>query len=210
MDFRAALLEQTRAFGDLIRSGDPATPVPTCGEWTLRQLSRHVGRGSHWAAQIVAERRIEPLDPRDVRNGRPPDDPDAAIDWLNDGAQALIDAVDRVGADARVWTFLGPRPAGFWLRRWLHEVTVHRADAALALGREFDLPPESAADAGSEWIELVASRQSHNHAKGDAAVRGPVTGLLLALTRRRTAADLGVDVLGDADVWDRWLERTPF
>ena len=248
MDFRAALLEQTRAFGDLIRSGDPATPVPTCGEWTLRQLSRHVGRGSHWAAQIVAERRIEPLDPRDVRNGRPPDDPDAAIDWLNDGAQALIDAVDRVGADARVWTFLGPRPAGFWLRRWLHEVTVHRADAALALGRKFDLPPELAADAVSEWIDLVASRKSapapvdrgqklhlhaaetalgptgewtivhdddgvwwsHNHEKGDVAVRGPVTGLLLALTRRRTAADLGVDVLGDADVWDRWLERTPF
>ncbi len=139
----------------------------------------------------------------------------------------LIDAVDRVGADARVWTFLGPRPAGWWIRRRLHEVTVHRADAALALGGEFDLPPELAADAVSEWIDLVASRKSapapldrgqklhlhaaetalgptgewtivhdddgvwwsHNHEKGDVAVRGPVTGLLLALTRRRTAAD---------------------
>ena len=134
MDFRAALLEQTRAFGDLIGTADPATPVPTCPDWTLKQLFRHVGRGNRWAAQIITDRRSEPLDPRDVRDGKPPDDPDAAIDWLNGGAQLIIDAVDRVGSDARVWTFLGPRPAGWWIRRRLHEATVHRADAALALG----------------------------------------------------------------------------
>jgi hypothetical protein len=51
---------------------------------------------------------------------------------------------------------------------------------------------------------------SHNHDKGDVALRGPATDLLLALTRRRTVADLGVDVFGDAGVWDRWLERTDF
>ena len=76
MDFRAALLEQTRAFGDLIRSGDRDTPVPTCGDWTLEKLFRHVGRGNRWAAQIIIERRNEPLDPRDVPDGRPPDDLD--------------------------------------------------------------------------------------------------------------------------------------
>ncbi|HYJ56731.1 MAG TPA: hypothetical protein VEX40_14685, partial [Mycobacterium sp.] len=51
---------------------------------------------------------------------------------------------------------------------------------------------------------------SHSHDKGDVALRGPATDLLLALTRRRTATDLGVDVLGDTSVWDRWLERTDF
>ena len=81
MDFRAALLEQTRAFGEVIRSGDPSTPVQTCPGWTLNQLFRHVGRGHRWAAQIVAEHRAQPLDPRDVRDGKPPDDPDAAIAW---------------------------------------------------------------------------------------------------------------------------------
>ena len=74
MDFRAALLEQTRAFGDLIKSGDRDTPVPTCGDWTLEKLFRHVGRGNRWAAQIIIDRRNEPLDPRDVPDGRPPDE----------------------------------------------------------------------------------------------------------------------------------------
>jgi uncharacterized protein (TIGR03083 family) len=248
VDFRAALLEQTRAFGDLIRTGDPATPVPTCGDWNLKQLFRHVGRGNRWAAQIIIDRRSQPLDPRDVRDGRPPEDPDAAIDWLNNGAQLIIDAVDRVGSDARVWTFLGARPAGWWIRRRLHEVTVHRADATLALGGTFELTPALASDAISEWVELMANQKqaapaldrgqklhlhaseeelgptgewtivhdddglwwSHIHDKGDVALRGPATDLLLALTRRRTAADLGVDILGDAGVWDRWLARTDF
>ena len=95
------------------------------------------------------------LDPRDVRGGKPPDDPDAAIDWLNNGAQLIIDAVDRVGADARVWTFNGPRPAGWWIRRRVHEVAVHRADAAMALGVDYDPAPELAADGISEWVELM-------------------------------------------------------
>ncbi|HYR14718.1 MAG TPA: maleylpyruvate isomerase family mycothiol-dependent enzyme, partial [Mycobacterium sp.] len=155
MDFRAALLDQTRDFGELIRSADPTTPVPTCPDWTLRQLLRHVGRGNRWAAQIIADRRTEPLDPRDVRDGKPPDDPDAAIDWLNSGAQLVIDAVDRVGPDTRVWTFIGARPCGWWIRRRLHEATVHRADAGLAVGVDYDLSPELAADGISEWVELM-------------------------------------------------------
>lgn len=248
MDFRAALLEQTRAFGDLIRSADPATPAPTCGDWTLRQLLRHVGRGNLWAAQIIGERRSQPLDPRDVLGGRPPEDPGAAIDWLNDGAQAVIDAVGRVGSDARVWTFLGARPAGWWVRRRLHEATVHRADAALALGAEFDLSPELAADALTEWIDRICvdTRRpvaldrgqsihlhatddrlgptgewsivhdeegvwwSHTHGKGSVAVRGPAKELLLAAVRRRTVADVGLEVFGDVTVWDGWLDRTPY
>ena len=154
MDFRAALLEQTRAFGDLTRSGDPQAPVPTCGDWTLTQLFRHVGRGNRWAAQIISEHRNQPLDPRSVRDGKPPEDPDAALDWLNRGAQMVIDAVERVGSE-RVWTFIGPRPAGWWIRRRVHETAVHRIDAALALGDALDLPAELAADSLSEWIELA-------------------------------------------------------
>lgn len=248
MDFRAALLEQTRAFGELIRTADPDTPVPTCGDWTLRQLFRHVGRGNRWAAQIIIERRNQPLDPRDVRDGKPPEDLDGAAEWLNEGAQLVIDAVNRVGSDARVWTFVGPRPAGWWTRRRVHEVAVHRLDAALALGADAQLPEDLAADSLSEWIEIATVDRSrppaldfgqsvhlhateeklgptgewtiahdedglswsHSHGKGSVALRGPVNALLLATVRRRSAADLGLEIHGDEDVWNGWLERTPF
>ena len=54
-----------------------------------------------------------------------------------------------------MWTFLGPRPAAWWVRRRLHEVLVHRADAAIALGVDYDVDPALAADAISEWLERV-------------------------------------------------------
>jgi len=248
VDFRATLLAETQALGDVIRAADPGTPVPTCPGWNMNQLLKHVGRGHRWAAQIVAERRLEPPDPRQVRDGKPPEDPDAATDWLNAGAQLVIHAVDHVGADARVWTFTGPRPAGWWIRRRAHEATVHRADAVLASGGEFELSAEVASDAVSEWIDMATQSRSqprplarglvlhlhatddglgptgewtithdedgldwsHSHAKGEAAVRGRASDLLLALTRRRSAADAGVEVFGDAGVWDTWLGNTSF
>jgi uncharacterized protein (TIGR03083 family) len=164
VDYAAALFEQNRAFGEVIRSGDPSTPVPTCPDWTLHQLFRHVGRGDRWAAQIITDRVDHFLDPRAVEGGRPPPDPDDAILWLHAGARRLIDAVEQAGLETPVWTFLGPRPAYWWVRRRLHEATVHRADAALALGVEYTLATELAADAISEWLERVAAEAGRDGA----------------------------------------------
>jgi uncharacterized protein (TIGR03083 family) len=251
VDYAAALLEQNRAFGELIRTGDPSTPVPTCPGWSLKQLFRHVGRGDRWAAQIVADRLDSRLDPRTVEGGKPPADPDEAISWLHGGAQRLIDAVEQAGVETPVWTFLGSRPAYWWVRRRLHEATVHRADAALALTVDYALTPELAADAISEWLERVAAQAgndaaappledgqtvhlhatdpglgavgewtiradgdritwSHGHDKGAVALRGGAVDLLLAVVRRVPVADTGIAVLGDAAIWQHWLDHTPF
>lgn len=249
MDHSVALVEENRQFGELIRQGDPAHPVPTCPEWTIQQLFRHVGRGDRWAAAIVAEQRDSPLDPRTVAGGKPPADPDQAIDWLHEGAQNLIDAVAATGPDTPVWTFLGPRPAAWWIRRRLHEATVHRADAALALGLPYELSPALAADGISEWLDLLSQPGSgrpaplesgstlhlhafedtlgsagewsvsrgddaiawdNSHTKAGAAARGRAMDLLLALTRRLSATEANVEVLGDHQIWETWLARTAF
>ncbi len=156
VDYAAAFLEENRAFSELFRNADESTPVPTCPGWSLKQLFRHVGRGDRWAAQIVRERRDNYLDPRTVEGGKPPPDPGDAISWLQGGAQRLVDAVELSGVETPVWTFLGERPANWWIRRRLHEVAVHRADAAIAIGSEFTLEPEVAADGITEWLERVA------------------------------------------------------
>jgi uncharacterized protein (TIGR03083 family) len=130
--------------------------VPTCPGWKLRQLLTHVGRGDRWAATIVRDRAEERVDIRTVAGGKPPaDDP---VGWLADSARVLVDAVAATGADVPVWTFTGPKPAAWWIRRRLHEATVHRADAAIALGVPFAIEPGLAADGVSEWLDIVASR----------------------------------------------------
>jgi uncharacterized protein (TIGR03083 family) len=156
VDFAAEFIAETEAFGALIAAGDPATDVPTCPGWTLQQLFRHVGRGNRWAAQMVLDGATEGLDPRAVPDGKPPEGQETA--WLHDGARKLVDAVSRDG-DAPVWTFIGQRPAAWWARRRLHEVLVHRADAALALRRPFEVAPALGADAISEWLDIVVHSQ---------------------------------------------------
>jgi hypothetical protein len=71
----------------------------------------------------------------------------------------LLDAVSHVGGpEVIVATFSGPRPAQWWIRRLLHETTVHRADAALAVAEPYELAPEIAADGIDEWLGRLAER----------------------------------------------------
>ena len=250
MDYAAAFLDENRAFAELFRDVDGSRPVPTCPGWSLSQLLRHVGRGDRWAAQIVRDRLDQPLDPRAVEGGKPPPDPADAISWLHGGAQRLVDAVELSGVETPVWTFLGPRPANWWIRRRLHETAVHRADAAIATGGGFTLEASIAADGITEWLERVAIQAgsegaalpladgntlhlhatdpglgeagewtvgvegsgitwSQEHGKGSVALRGGATELLLAMTRRVSVADTGIEFFGDDAVWQNWLDRTP-
>jgi uncharacterized protein (TIGR03083 family) len=151
-----ALVDENRRLGELLATADPETPVPTCPGWVLRQLLTHVGRGDRWAAAIVRDRADERVDIRTVPDGKPPaDDP---VGWLAGSARLLVDAVAATGPDVPVWTFTGPRPAAWWIRRRLHETTVHRADAAIALGVPYEIEPELAADGVSEWLDLLTAR----------------------------------------------------
>lgn len=239
MDFAAEFLDQNRLFSELIASGDPATPVPTCPGWTLKQLFRHVGGGNRWAGQIVSDRMQEALAFDAVRDARAPANLTEAIDWLDAGARALVDAV-AADPDAQVWTFTGPQPARWWLRRRLHEVVVHCADAAIALGAPFDPYPALAADAISELFGLVLTRMpdlggksihlhatddglgaagewtiasgalTQSHDKADLALRGPATDLLLVTTRRRQVGDTAVEVFGDQALLQTWLDGMKF
>jgi len=50
---------------------------------------------------------------------------------------------------------------------------------------------------------------SHEHGKGSVALRGGATELLLAMVRRVSVADTGIELFGDDAVWQNWLDRTP-
>jgi uncharacterized protein (TIGR03083 family) len=143
VDTATALIAENAAFAGLLRDADLSIQVPTCPEWTLEQLMRHIGRGDRWSAQIVAEKLTEPLDPRTVAGGKPPAGRDNETTWLTDGVRALIDAVEETGPQTPVWTFLGMRPAEWWIRRRLHD-------------------PAAAVDGITEYLERVMIRAAEN------------------------------------------------
>jgi len=255
--YYAQILSSTDTFAGLVDGADLTRTVPTCPDWTLRQLATHLGRAQRWAAEIVVTRSAQPIPFREVPDGRIPDDAARHAPWLRAGAERLVTAMRQAGSDP-VWTFAGMLPASFWARRMAHETAVHRADAELAAGRRPAFPPDLAADAIDEWLGFLcapapgdedprlgalsdgavlhihatdqglASDDQHRggewlvrregpqivvepgHGKGDVAVRGPAGALLLVLMRRVPPDDPQVQVLGDAELLDRWLAATPF
>jgi uncharacterized protein (TIGR03083 family) len=200
VDYESALIEQNRLLGEAIFTADLGTPVPTCPGWSLLQLMRHVGRGDRWAAHIINTGADGDLDPRTVPDGRPPDNVEGARAWLSASPRTVIEAVATVGPNAIAGTFLGPRPAAWWIRRRLHEATVHRADAILAIGERYDLSPELAVDGIEEWLDRLTTELA---AAGEAALADTETISL-------SATDIGLTwTIVGLPHGIRWSHRLP-
>jgi uncharacterized protein (TIGR03083 family) len=151
----AEIEASTETLAGLVDGADLTRPVPTCPDWTLRQLATHVGRAHRWAAEITGTRSAEFIPFRQVPDGKFPDDPAQHAPWLRAGAARVVDAVRAAGNDP-VWAFGELRPASIWGRRMAHETAVHRADAEIAAGREVRFEPDIAADAIDEWLGFLS------------------------------------------------------
>lgn len=137
--------------------------VPTCPGWTVLDLVVHQGMVHRWATSHV---RGEPVgDPeRFEAAGRGAAD---VLEWFDEGATALLQALFDAPDDLEALTFLhdAPAPRLFWTRRQCHETTVHAVDAMAArLGRapraeETWLRPRLAADGIDELLTGFVPRR---------------------------------------------------
>jgi uncharacterized protein (TIGR03083 family) len=204
----AALGTEADRFGMAIAGADPDLRVPTCPEWTLRDLTCHVGIAYHKSAVIIASRPTGYVPFEAVTIDDPPAF-EALGGWLREGARRLVAAVAEVGPETPTSTWTPDRRAGFWTRRLTHETVVHRADAAFATGTPYDVDADLAADGISEGLGLAATFSRRQHPALDrTSLRGTGETLLFHATEpevhwlvRRTPA--GVEVgqeAAEADV----------
>jgi uncharacterized protein (TIGR03083 family) len=214
-------------------SGD--VRVPSCPDWAVDDLVRHVGTVQRWAAGMVERRATEPAWRGEIDS---PSDRDALLGWSRAGSAELVAVLRATPPDTALWTFPGPGEARFWSRRQAHEIALHRVDAQLAAGSVDPIDSDLACDGIDEFFEVIAPFRLRDrlvgdgetfhfhrtdgdgewlvrlttdgpeieraHAKGDVAVRGGASDLLLVL-RDRAGLD-AVEVFGDAALLARWHE----
>lgn len=193
-----SLQAQSALFAEALAGVDLRAPVPTCPDWTLHHLAEHLGHTHRWATAIVTRPAAVPPDPREVALGTAPEDAEGLGAWLREGTAELADAVRAADPQTPVWSWADEHTAGFWARRMAHETSVHRADAELALAREFTLEAALAADAISEWLDVLSLPKALEHRPELAELRGE--GQILHLH----STDPG---LGEAGEWI--VRRTP-
>ncbi|MFJ5778159.1 maleylpyruvate isomerase family mycothiol-dependent enzyme [Streptomyces sp. NPDC093094] len=148
---------------DLLRSQvtsgtDLSATVPTCPDWSLEQLLRHTGGALRWVEALVRTRAEKDIPEEEIPlvGGPAAEGDPAALDaWLAETGELVVAALRAAGPDTGVWSWARSQDSGFWARRMCHEITVHRADAALTTGLPYEVAPEVAADAIDEWLEIV-------------------------------------------------------
>lgn len=252
------IAHQVRQLSAVVTSGaDLSTTVPTCPDWSLEELVRHTGGALRWVEALVRTRAQENIPAERIPLAEGPEaqgDPTALNAWLLETGRIVVAALREAGPDIKVWTWAGIPDTGFWARRMAHEITIHRADAALAAGLPYEVAPEVAVDALDEWLQIVEliqrskavpaaeelrgpGRSIHLHAtdagpelnaewvvelteegvvwrrgheKATVVLRGPLTSVLLAFYRRLPLDSPGLEVLGERELLEFWLERATF
>src|SRR3954453_8634918 len=95
----AAVERETGAFARALMEGDADAQVPTCPDWTLLDLAKHVGGVMGFWSHVLAE-----------GTGRPKpegqDEPGSAPSmWFTTIASALVGELKATAPEAEVWTW---------------------------------------------------------------------------------------------------------
>ena len=223
-----AIRRESNVFYDTAEAAaDRAAAVPSCPEWSVDDLLWHLAE-VHWFWATVAEQRladdaaVKAVEPPE----RPPSE--ELIAFGRQQVDHLLGAITDVDPSTPVWTWAHRHDVGFIQRHQVQEAAVHRWDMQLATGverapiaavaaadaidefldvslpfalRNVTLPGSihlHCTDTAGEWIVRADGSVEPIHAKGDAALRGSASDLLLTLYGRLPI--MSVDVVGDEAV----------
>jgi uncharacterized protein (TIGR03083 family) len=127
--------------------------VPTCPDWSIEDLTRHLGKVHRWATALVSERATSR-----ISLGTMSIDSDVVdAQWLRSGGRALVEVLRSSNPDDAMWAWGADQHVRFWSRRQLHETFVHRLDLELATRTLSYIDPTIALDAADEFLANMKS-----------------------------------------------------
>jgi uncharacterized protein (TIGR03083 family) len=142
-----------------VAARDLTLPVPTCPDWVVDDLVRHVANG----LRNVALRRVRGQD-MILRPDPTETDPLGAVEraYAEFVAELRMRPLDELAEQSPENAYAPAETAYFWLRRMTHEIAVHRADAELASHESVTtVPPDLAADGITEMLEVFLRYETH-------------------------------------------------
>jgi uncharacterized protein (TIGR03083 family) len=154
----AAIRREGVLLASAAERGELDAQIPTCPEWRMRDLVRHIGGIHRWAAMHVREARMRPVNGfAEAVDAWPADG--ELIEWFRHGHARLVETLEQAPSDVQCWSFLpAPSPLAFWARRQAHETAIHRADADSASGTRTSYPTLDAVDGLDELLMSFVAR----------------------------------------------------
>ncbi|NUP52817.1 MAG: maleylpyruvate isomerase family mycothiol-dependent enzyme [Catenulispora sp.] len=156
--------ERAEAFRAAASSApDLNAQVPTCPDWTLRDLIQHLGSVHRFWAGVVATgpADTQPIQEDDIEAG--PRNRDALLAWSADSTALLLQKLHEAGPNSGCWTWWeawqAPQTAAAVARHQVQEAAVHTYDAQ-NITKAQPLPPETAVDGVEEFLTTCCTTTS--------------------------------------------------
>jgi uncharacterized protein (TIGR03083 family) len=148
-----AIADDSRLLSEVVAAADLDARVPSCPEWSVRDLAHHIGVVQwYWSANV----RAADADQRSGAELTPTPSDSDLLAWLGWCTYSLLSALREAGPDSPSWTWWGePRSAAAVGRHQAQEAAVHRWDAQLATGSVGTLRPELASDGVPDFIQIM-------------------------------------------------------
>jgi len=144
------IAKHTRSLAGIAALADPATPVQTCGEWTIADLAFHLYEVQRFWVHIIGNR---PAGPETYEHPDLPADIPFALRAITG---QLVDLLASAEPADTAWSWSDNHTVGFTIRRQIHEALVHHADATMAVGLDLpEVPPLVAADGIDELVGVM-------------------------------------------------------
>jgi uncharacterized protein (TIGR03083 family) len=148
-----AIAAESHRLSEAVGSLDLDARVPSCPEWSVRDLAHHIGEVQWYWGENVRARNAEERSGAELTAF--PEDSDL-LAWLGWCTYSLLGALREAGPDAPCWTWWpGPHTAGAVGRHQAQEAAVHRWDAEGVTGASGPLDPELADDGVPEFMEIM-------------------------------------------------------
>jgi len=231
-----AVERETAALAAAFGAAPLEARVPTCPDWSLRDLAEHVAQVTAFWPHILCEGMGRPKTPYAERA------PDPGVDaWYAALGAHLVAELRATPPTTTIWTWVEhDKSARYAARRCANELAVHRYDAQTAAGSPQPIAGPLAADAIEEIFVMIAARDDPHDgggqvlgvratdsrdrwtitlapegpqlARGDGdaglTLSGAVSDLALALFGRPTIGP--VDPSGDREILDAWYREFTF
>jgi len=153
-DHVTAVEREITAIAQSLRASPLDVRVPTCPEWTLADLTKHLGEFTGFWTHVLCEGTGRPKTPF-------PDSPSASelAAWFEEVSGHLGTMLRATPPDTEVWTWnKDDQSARFVGRRCANELAVHRFDAQTARGTPDAIDARLAADGIEEIFLMMEAR----------------------------------------------------
>jgi uncharacterized protein (TIGR03083 family) len=146
----ACLADDYTRLHEVVSGADLTAKVPSCPEWTVNDLARHVG--------VVYLHKVECMRHNAAPAPWPPaelaDEPTLALLERAYGELSAEFATRPADSPAFTW-FEQDQTVGFWIRRMAQETVIHRVDGELGTGSPIaPIPDDLAVDGMAEFLEV--------------------------------------------------------